>query len=230
LLLDRCHRARGTEMAKKATKRPWTQEDVRTLKALAREKTKTSLTTFAGRLETGQSPPAAWHVAGSPVSYQGNQTPSSLPFGDAKFACPECALNSIADLPTAVSLIRSSYRPISPCVGQTSMSADSGCVLPAGSTRCFLHCGHVRTFDFVSLVISTPVALALRRNHSTRATARQKVNPAFRPGWPRSPVCAPGPCESGVLFRFVLNMITGSNRFLPKRNRSHGPPFLNFGY
>ena len=30
-------------MAKKATKRPRTKEDVRTLKALAREKTKTSL-------------------------------------------------------------------------------------------------------------------------------------------------------------------------------------------
>jgi hypothetical protein len=35
-------RARGTEMAKKALKRrPWTKEDVRTLKTLAREKTKT---------------------------------------------------------------------------------------------------------------------------------------------------------------------------------------------
>jgi len=34
---------RGREMAKKATKiRPWTKEDVRTLKVLAREKVKTS--------------------------------------------------------------------------------------------------------------------------------------------------------------------------------------------
>jgi hypothetical protein len=33
-----------TEMAKKATKiRPWTKEDVRTLKTLAREKTKTTV-------------------------------------------------------------------------------------------------------------------------------------------------------------------------------------------
>jgi hypothetical protein len=34
----------SAEMAKKATKlRPWTKEDVRTLKTLAREKTKTSV-------------------------------------------------------------------------------------------------------------------------------------------------------------------------------------------
>jgi hypothetical protein len=37
-------RAQGGEMAKKAAKRrPWTKEDVRTLKTLAREKTKTTV-------------------------------------------------------------------------------------------------------------------------------------------------------------------------------------------
>ena len=37
-------RCRGKRMAKKATKlRPWTKEDVRTLKTLAREKVKTSV-------------------------------------------------------------------------------------------------------------------------------------------------------------------------------------------
>jgi hypothetical protein len=28
----------------------------------------------------------------------------------------------------------------------------------------------------------------------------------------------------------LVGPLAGSNRSLPKRNRSHGPPFLNFGY